>query len=146
MDQLRKAFRTSKIKVTQFPKESRDSLEALFIAYEASKTDSVEADRNALISVNKAQMLSAQAKIAETELMKAAALLNNQIAGSRQWIAYKDDDGILVFEGVTDRMIRNTFRAQQDMLGKQMSEIEDEIDREDLYEMGSEEDEDRLND
>ncbi len=75
----------------------------------------------------------AQAQAAELELLQAASAHNNQIAGDRSWLAYRGKDGEIMFEGVTDRVMRNAARARLEMTGKQLSENADDADL-DMYE------------
>lgn len=135
---IRRAFRTTKIKVnkdTVPAPEQRDSLEALFLAMEAAKTDAVAAERSALISAAKARTKQATAQIAETEFLQTAAGNFTQVAGDRLWIVYRDSEGTITLEGFTERLLRNNLRAQQDMLGSQIANSGDEdVDRTGLYE------------
>lgn len=143
---VRKAFRTTKIKITKenvTSAEQRDQMEALFLTMEAAKTDSVAAERFARIAAAKAESKNASAKIAELEFLQVASTNFNQVAGERLWIVYRDSDGIITLEGFTERLIRNNMRAQQDMLGSQIQNSGDEdINREGLYEQEENEDED----
>ncbi len=141
---VRRAFRTTKIKVNRetVPSvEQREGLEGLFMTMEAAKTDAVAAERNALIAAAKARTQQAKAQIAETEFLQAAAGNFTQVAGDRLWIVYKDSEGTITLEGFTERLLRNNLRAQQDMLGSQIagSGDESEIDRSGLYESEEEE-------
>lgn len=144
MGKVRRAFRTTKIKVdksTVAQSESRDILENLFITMEAAKTDAVAAERNALISAAKAKTKQASAQIAETEFLQKASDHFTQVAGERLWIVYRDNEGTITLEGFTERLLRNNLRAQQHMLGSQIANSgdEDEIDRSGLYESDEEE-------
>lgn len=148
MSKVRRAFRTTKIKVDKstIPQsESRDALENLFLTMEAAKTDAVAAERNALITTAKAKSKQAFAQIAETEFLQKASDHFTQVAGERLWIVYRDSEGTITLEGFTERLLRNNLRAQQQMLGSQVAnsgEDEDEIDRSGLYESGDEEEAD----
>lgn len=148
MSKVRRAFRTTKIKVdksTVVNAEARDVLEHLFITMEAAKTDTVAAERNALIASARAKQKQSSAQIAETEFLQSASDHFTQVAGERLWIVYRDNEGIITLEGFTERLLRNNLRAQQQLLGGQAAnsgEDEDEIDRSGLYESGDEEEAD----
>lgn len=135
---IRRAFRTTKIKVnsdTVPGKEQLDSLEALFITMEAAKTDAVAAERAAGIATAKAKTMQATAQIAELEFLQKASNVFTQVAGERMWIIYRDPEGTITMEGFTERLLRNNLRAQQDMLGNQLANNgDDEVDRNGLYE------------
>lgn len=137
-NKVRRAFRTTKIKISKetVPSdEQRQKLEELFMAMEAAKTDAVTAERIASISTAKAKQQNATAKIAEIELLTAASFSFNEVAGERFWIVYKDKNGVITLEGFTERLIRNNLRAQQDMLGDRVANSGDQdIDRSGLYE------------
>jgi Ca2+-binding EF-hand superfamily protein len=135
MNQIRKAFRTTKVKATNFGKEQQQEIEQAFMVLEAAKTDAVAAERAAGINLNKAQVKRAEAQTAEIRLLEIASTADNRIAGERVWLIYKDKDGIITFEGLTERLMRNNFRAQQELMGQQLQNNEDgDVDRSDLYE------------
>jgi hypothetical protein len=141
---VRRAFRTTKIKVTKDTvpsNEQREALEGLFMTMEAAKTDAVAAERASGIAKAKAQTKMSAAQIAELEFLNTAAGNFTQVAGDRFWIVYRDNEGTITLEGFTERLLRNNMRAQQDMLGSQIDNSGgDDIDRSGLYE--SEEDTD----
>jgi Ca2+-binding EF-hand superfamily protein len=135
MNQIRKAFRTTKVKASNFGKEQQQEIEQAFMVLEAAKTDAVAAERAAGINLNKAQVKRAEAQTAEIRLLEIASTADNRIAGERVWLIYKDKDGIITFEGLTERLMRNNFRAQQELMGQQLQNNEDgDVDRSDLYE------------
>src|SRR5271165_3095547 len=142
---IRRAFRTTKIKInkeTVPSQEQRDLLETLFMSMEAAKTDSVAAERTAMIAGAKARTQQAKAQIAEVEFLQSASGNFNQVAGDRMWIVYRDKEGTITLEGFTERLIRNNLRAQQDMLGDRIANSgsdESEVDRSGLYESDDEE-------
>lgn len=135
---VRRAFRTTKLKVTRdtIPsQEQRDALEGLFMTLEAAKTDSVSAERASLISQAKARTKQSAALTAEVEFLIKASDNFPQVAGDRIWIVYRDTDGTICLEGFTERLIRNNLRAQQESLGIQIANSgDDTIDRSSLYE------------
>lgn len=136
---VRRAFRTTKIKVTKetVPStEQREALEGLFLTMEAAKTDAVAAERAAGIAAAKAKTKNATAQIAELEFLTTAAGNFTQVAGDRMWVVYRDTEGTLTLEGFTERLLRNNLRAQQDMLGSQIANSgdSDDVDRNGLYE------------
>jgi hypothetical protein len=136
-NKVRRAFRTTKIKINEntIPSsEQRDQLEALFMTMEAAKTDSVAAERAAGIAKAKAQNKQATAQIAELEFLQVASSSFNQVAGDRLWIVYRDPEGCITLEGFTERLIRNNMRAQQDMLGTQLENSGEDVNRDGLYE------------
>lgn len=137
-NRVRKAFRTTKLKVSKDTvpsSEQRDALEALFINLEASKTDAVSAERTAMIAGAKAKSKQAGAIQAEVEFLIKASDNFPQVAGERMWIVYRDTDGTICLEGFTERLIRNNLRAQQEMLGSQLENNGgSDIDRSGLYE------------
>jgi hypothetical protein len=141
-NKVRRAFRTTKIKVNKdtVPSvEQRQALDNLFLTMEAAKTDAVAAERAALISKAKAQTQIAKAQIAEVEFLQAASSNFAQVAGDRMWIIYRDKEGIITLEGFTERLLRNNLRAQQEMLGSQLENNGgDDIDRSGLYESDDE--------
>jgi hypothetical protein len=142
---VRRAFRTTKIKInkdTVPSAEQRDALEALFMTMEAAKTDAVAAERSAGITTAKARTKGAQALIAELEFLQTAAGNFTQVAGDRIWVVYRDQEGTIVLEGFTERLLRNNMRAQQEMLGKQLTsdDTQGEVDRSGLYESEGEDD------
>lgn len=142
---VRRAFRTTKIKITKDTvpsSEQRDTLEALFMTMEAAKTDAVAAERASMIATAKARTQQAKAQIAEVEFLQTAAGNFTQVAGDRMWIVYRDQEGNITLEGFTERLLRNNLRAQQDMLGNQIANSGDEnsVDRSDLYEAEDQED------
>jgi len=142
---IRRAFRTTKIKInkeTVPSQEQRDLLETLFMSMEAAKTDSVAAERIAMIAAAKARTQQAKAQIAEVEFLQMASGNFNQVAGDRMWIVYRDKEGTITLEGFTERLIRNNLRAQQDMLGDRIANSGDdnEVDRSGLYESDEEDD------
>lgn len=144
MGKVRKAFRTTKIKIdasTVPDSDSRAALENLFITMEAAKTDAVAAERVAMITAAKAKTQNASAQIAEVQFLQKASDHFNQVAGERLWIVYRDAAGAISLEGFTERLLRNNMRAQQQMLGSQVANSgdEDEIDRSGLYESDNEE-------
>lgn len=144
-NKVRRAFRTTKIKInadTIQSTEQREQLESLFMTMDAAKTDAVAAERSASISTAKAKNKQASAKIAELEFLQVASSSFNQVAGERLWIIYRDADGVITLEGFTERLIRNNLRAQQDMLGRQIEgDGSSDVDRGDLYETGDDEQE-----
>lgn len=135
---VRRAFRTTKIKVTKDTvpsSEQRDALESQFLTMEAAKTDAVNAERIASIAMAKAKTKQSTAQIAELEFLQLASGHFTQVAGERIWMVYRDKDGSIVLEGFTERLLRNNIRAQQDNLGSQIANSGDEgIDRSGLYE------------
>lgn len=143
-NKVRRAFRTTKIKInkdTVPAAEQRDALEGLFMTMEAAKTDAVAAERAALIARAKAQTQGAKAQIAEVEFLQTAAGNFTQVAGDRMWIIYRDKEGIITLEGFTERLFRNNLRAQQEMLGSQLENNGgDDVDRSGLYEADDEDD------
>lgn len=146
-NKVKRAFRTTKIKIDQATvpdQESRNILETLFITMEAAKTDAVAKERVALITAARAKAQNAAAQIAETEFLQRASDHFNQVAGERLWIVYRDATNTIVLEGFTERLIRNNLRAQQQLLGNQVTGSDDsgEIDRSGLYESDEDEDED----
>jgi hypothetical protein len=147
---IRRAFRTTKIKITKdtIPsKEQRENLENLFLTMEVAKTDAVAAERAAGIAKAKSATQTAKAQIAELEFLGTAAGNFSQVAGDRFWIVYRDSEGVITMEGFTERLLRNNLRAQQDMLGNQLANSGDEdIDRSGLYESDDEMDNPNPND
>lgn len=142
MGNIRKAFRTTKIKVnttTVQSSEQRDALETLFMSMEAAKTDAVSAERAAGIATAKAKTQLAKAQIAELEFLSRAADNFTPVAGERLWIVYRDAEGVITLEGFTERLLRNNMRAQQEMLGNQLANSDDNVDRNGLYEDDGEE-------
>jgi len=138
-NKVRRAFRTTKIKVTSETvpsSEQRDQLEGLFMTMEAAKTDAVSAERQAGIAIAKSKTKLAAAQTAELEFLIKASDNFSQVAGDRMWIVYRDSEGKLTLEGFTERLLRNNLRAQQEMLGNQIANSgdEEEIDRSGLYE------------
>src|SRR3954469_11885470 len=138
-NKVRRAFRTTKIKVTSETvpsSEQRDQLEGLFMTMEAAKTDAVSAERQAGIAIAKSKTKLAAAQTAELEVLIKASDNFSQVAGDRMWIVYRDSEGKLTLEGFTERLLRNNLRAQQEMLGNQIANSgdEEEIDRSGLYE------------
>jgi hypothetical protein len=136
---LKKAFRTTRIKVTKdsVPSaEQRDALEGLFMTMEAAKTDAVFAERQSIIASSKAKTKQASAQTAEMEFLIKASDNFSQVAGDRMWIVYRDKDGTITLEGFTERLLRNNLRAQQEMLGNQIANSggDEEVDRSGLYE------------
>lgn len=136
---VRRAFRTTKIKITKDSvpgSEHRDALEGLFMTMEAAKTDAVAAERKAGMAAAVARTKNSTAQIAELEFLEKASDHFTQVAGERMWIVYRDKDGTITLEGFTERLLRNNLRAQQDMLGNQIANSGDEgdIDRSGLYE------------
>ena len=135
---VKRAFRTTKIRVTRETvpsQEQRDALESLFITMEAAKTDAVLAERQAVIAAAKAKQKQAISQTAEAEFLIKASDNFTQVAGDRMWIVYRDSDGTIVLEGFTERLLRNNLRAQQEMLGNQIANSSDEeVDRSGLYE------------
>lgn len=143
-DKIRRAFRTTKIKITREnvpSQEQRDALETLFITMEAAKTDAVSAERAAGIAAAKAKTKQATAQISELEFLQAASGHFAQVAGDRLWIVYRDTEGNITLEGFTERLLRNNMRAQQAMLGNQVANSgDDDADRKGMYEEVDEED------
>src|SRR4051812_6663956 len=95
---VRKAFRTTKIKITKetVPQaEQRDALESLFMTMEAAKTDAVAAERVAGIAAAKARTKQSTAQIAELEFLATASGNFAQVAGDRLWIVYRDSEGTI---------------------------------------------------
>jgi hypothetical protein len=138
-NKIRRAFRTTKIKInreTVPSSEQRDALETLFLTMEAAKTDAVSAERTAIIAAARAKTQQAKAQIAEVEFLQTASGNFTQVAGERLWIVYRDPEGTITLEGFTERLLRNNLRAQQDMLGNQIANSGDdnEVDRSGLYE------------
>jgi hypothetical protein len=143
-NQIRRAFRTTKVKINELSPEVQQEIEQLFLNMEAAKTDAVTAEREAGKAVNQAQIRRANAHIAELNLLMIAATHFTQVAGDRVWIPYKDKNGVITFEGFTERLLRNNMRAQQEMIGRQLAE-NNELDGEsgakydELYEDENEE-------
>lgn len=137
-NRVRKAFRTTKLKITKdtIPSsEQRDALEGLYMNLEASKTDAVAFERTATIATARARSKQASAVQAEVEFLIKASDNFPQVAGERMWIVYRDTDGTICLEGFTERLIRNNLRAQQEMLGSQLENNGgSDIDRNGLYE------------
>ena len=133
---IRKSFRTTKIKINDLSTESQQELEQLFLNLEAAKTDAVTSEREAGKAVSQAQIRRANAQIAELTLLMAAATHFTQIAGDRVWIPYRDSNGVITFEGFTERLMRNNMRAQQQLLGEQLAQNSeaDPSSSNDLYE------------
>lgn len=143
-NKLKKAFRTTKLKVNKetIPSdEQRNVLENLFLTMEAAKTDAVAAERAAAISAAKSKGKASTAHIAELEFLQTASSNFSQVAGDRLWIIYRDKDGTITLEGFTERLIRNNMRAQQEMLGNQIANSnESDVDRTGLYEDDNDDD------
>lgn len=136
-NQIRKAFRTTKIRINELPSEAQQDIEQLFFNLEAAKTDAVSAEREAGKAVSQAQIKRANAQIAELNLLMNAATHFTQIAGDRVWMPYRDNNGIITFEGFTERLLRNNMRAQQELLGRQLAENNDadtSTKHDDMYE------------
>ncbi len=143
---VRRAFRTTKIKVSKETvpsSEQRDTLESLYMTMEAAKTDAVAAERAAGISAAKARTKQSTAQIAELEFLQTASGNFSQVAGDRMWIVYRDPEGVITLEGFTERLLRNNLRAQQERLGNEIANSGDEgeIDRSGLYESGDDDSE-----
>lgn len=146
-NRLRRAFHTTRIKVTaeKLPsKEQRAALEELYMTLEASKTDAVAAERASEIALAKAKAQRARAAIAEVEILQRAADNFTQVASEKFWFVYKDKDGDIVFEGFTDRLLRNNMRAQQDMIGERLAGgSDDDSGHNDMYEPDDDESNDK---
>ena len=138
-NQIRRAFRTTKLKVNTLPPEAQQELEQLFMVLEARKTDAVAAERKAGRAVNRAQAERALAQDAEIEFLEHAATSFEQVAADRVWMIYRTSDGIIL-EGLTERLMRNNLRGQQSMLGTQLSQNAEESNdgSENLYEADEE--------
>ena len=135
--QNRNAFKTIKIKASTFTTDDgMDKLEQLFMTLEARKVDAVEAQRAAMIASAAAAIKQAQAIQAETVLIQAAGTMENRIARENKWIVFRDADGAITFEGITEMLTRNNFRAQQMLIGKQVADDDSGLD--DMFEEGEE--------
>lgn len=138
-NRVRKAFRTTKLVVSEDSvpsQEQRDALEGLYLTLEAAKTDAVSFERSATIATAKAKSKQAYAIQAETEFLMKASDNFPQVASERMWIIYRDSKtGNIVMEGFTERLIRNNLRAQLDNMGSQIANSgDDTVDRSGLYE------------
>lgn len=140
-NQIRKAFRTTKLKINTLTAEAQTDLENLFMVLEARKTDAVRAERKAGRAVNQAQSRRADAQDAELELLEHAAEYFPQVAGDRVWMVYRDKSGVITLEGLTERLMRNNLRGQQSMMGEQLSQNAEQANdgSESLYEDDEEE-------
>lgn len=141
---IRRAFRTTKIKIdkaTLASDDQRQALESMFLTMTVHKTDAVAAERTAGIAAAKAKVKASEAQVAEFEFLNAASQYFDAVAGERMWVIYRDSDGVVTLEGFTERLIRNTIRAQQQLLGDQVSNTsDDDVERDDLYESGEDAD------
>src|SRR6202035_5750956 len=105
-NKVRRAFRTTKLKITKetVPSaEQFDALESLYLTLEATKTDAVAAERHAAIAKAKSQSKQAASMTAEVEFLIRASDHFPQVAGDRIWMVYRDKDGTIVLEGFTER-------------------------------------------
>lgn len=127
------AFKTTKINVKSFPKECLDEMEQGFMNLEAAKTDAVEGERNGAIAASKAIIARQNANIAMVELLKQAAHQDARIAAENNWIVYKNSDGEIIFEGITERVQRNAIRAQIRNMGQGSQDFPNDKD---MYEEG----------
>jgi hypothetical protein len=119
MKNPRNVFKTTKIRAAEIASvEDMPLIENLFTELEAKKTDAVEAQRAAAVAQAVAQQKQAERIIIEQKLIAMAAARDNQIANEPHWMVYKDSDGDICFEGVTERLLRNTMRAQTQAVGK----------------------------
>lgn len=129
------AFKTTKINAKTFEggQEDKDKIELGFLDLEASKTDAVLAERNGAIETAKAAIARQRVTISTMELLKKAAFFDPRIAAENQWIVYKNKDGDIIFEGITERIQRNAVRAQLHNIGQNQQEFPSDKD---MYEEG----------
>jgi hypothetical protein len=117
----RNAFKTIKIKASSFASpEDLAKMTALYMELEAKKTDAVEAVRAYKTAKSKADILVAEVELTQLKLTTMAAGMENRIAREPNWLIYQDgaDEKSLTFEGLSERLMRNTFRAQTAMMAK----------------------------
>lgn len=135
------AFKTTKINSKTSPnfagEETQNLIEGAFLGFEAAKTDAVEATRDSAIAAAKAAIASQRATIAITELLKKASNYDSRIAAENTWIVYKNSEGEIIFEGITERVLRNATRAQLHSMG---NNTEDFPSDKDMYEQEGEDD------
>jgi hypothetical protein len=137
MKDMKRAFRTTKLRVNSLTTEAQSELEQLFISLVASKTDAVKAEREAGRAVSKAHIQRSKARTAEFEFLEAASAHFDPVASEVTWMIYRDKDGIIL-EGFSERLTRNYIRAQAEMIGKQLDENTGNDDSENLYETDEE--------
>lgn len=132
-----RAFRTTKISLSSLNlgDSEKAKLETAFTEFEVAKTVYVTEQRKALDQAARAEIAKQQAGLAQTSLLRLAADHDARIAAEPIWMIYKDQSGELIFEGITERLIRNNIRAQQEMLGKQLEGLEG---TDNLFEEGDE--------
>jgi hypothetical protein len=124
---IRNQFKLVKIKASTFNNqgstENTDRLDQLHVFLEAKKVEAVAAERKSILATQEATIKRAEAVTAELALIQAASEFDNRIAGERVWMVYREgDSNDLVFEGITERLLRNNFRAHQAAIGKSMDE------------------------
>lgn len=113
MSQKSTAFRSTKIPASEFATDSKDKdkIEMAYMALEAAKTDAVAAERAAALAQAKGIVARQRANIAEVEILTLASTFDNRIASEKLCMIYKDKSEI-TFEVWSERILRNTFRAQ----------------------------------
>jgi hypothetical protein len=123
--------------------DATDRLAQLYVVLEAKKVEAVAAARKVAQFTQDAAIKQAEAISAELALITAASEYDKRIAGERLWLVYQEPDTYeLIFEGWTERLIRNNMRAQQAQIGKSMdSDGSSQLD--DMFE--DEEDDDNNN-
>lgn len=141
MRKLKNAFKTVKIKASSFAQgEDLAKLENLFMVLEVKKTEAVEAFRSAQIAASLHAIKQAERMQAELAVLALAASFNNTIARESRWMIFKDaDGGEITFEGLTEKLLRNNFRAQQGAVGRQ---VESEDFGDSMFEDADESEED----
>lgn len=136
---LKNAFKTVKIRASNFnavgSTTATDHLEELYMTLEAKKVDAVSASRKAALATAEAEIKKAEAQKAELAIITAAGEYDNRIAGERVWMVYREgESNELTFEGITERLLRNNFRAQQAMIGKNMQNDDSSSELDNMFE------------
>lgn len=122
MSKRHNAFRTTKVKLSEFPKDKRDHFEQLFVNLEAAKSDAVKADRAAEIAASNAAVKKAMARTAELNILLEASDYDKRIEVERHWTVFRDNEGQVTFEGITERILRNATRMGLQQMGQNADE------------------------
>lgn len=134
----RKAFKVTRLKISDLHQEAKDELEGVFTMLEASRSDAVTAERSAILATNKAKIKRSEAINQEVEFLTKASSYFKEVGYERIWLVFRDRDGSVVLESpFTEKIQRNMIRAQNQALENQ---VQNDDSPNDIYEDTEEQD------
>jgi hypothetical protein len=131
----RKAFTPLKINLTEIQDpEARQALEMKFMDYRIQRQLSIETQRKALISQQRAKAQESASQIALAELLMAAGQHFDEVQTEPIWFAYKSNGDIILESPFTERDMRVGIRLQRKQMNQAAEQLGENGGNDDLYE------------